>query len=95
MDLDGALKAFMSKRVRKYSQSDLEVISEAVKALNLNDGFIVCKDYVTDPQHQIHIHSTMIVAASRFPGSVDRGLEPYLVHRYFKSLSAWRKTSVR
>ena len=95
MELDRALKAFMSKRVRKYSQSDLEVISDAVKALNLTDEFTVCKDYVTDPHHQIHIHSTMIVAARRFPGSVDRGLEPYLVHRYFKGLSAWRKTSVR
>ena len=95
MDLDGALKAFMSKRVRKYSHSDLELISDAVKALNLSDEFIVSKDYVTDPHHQIHIHPTMIVAARRFPGSVDRGLEPYLVHRYFKSLSAWRKTSVR
>ena len=95
MDLDRALKAFMSKRVRKYSQGDLEMISGAVKALNLPDDFIVCKDYVTDPHHQIHIHSTMIVAAKKFPGSIDRGLEPYPIHRFFKSLSAWRKTSVR
>ena len=95
MDLDRALKAFMSKRVRKYSQGDLEMISGAVKALHLSDDFIVCKDYVTDPHHQIHIHSTMIVAARKFPGSIDRGLEPYLIHRFFKSLSAWRRTSVR
>lgn len=95
MNLERALKAFMSKRVRQYSQSDLEMISDAVKALNLADEFIVCNDYVTDPHHQIHIHSTMIVAARKFPGSIDRGLEPYPIHRFFKSLSAWRKTLVR
>jgi hypothetical protein len=95
VELDRALKAFMSKRVRKYSQSDLELIIDAVKALNLSDEFIVSKDYVTDPHHQIHIHPTLIVAARKFPGSIDRGLEPYSVHRFFKGLSAWRKTSVR
>ncbi len=95
MELDRALESFMSKRKRPYSQSDIQMIRDAVKSLKISDDFIVFKDYVTDPGHEIHIHSTMIVSSRSFPGSINRGIDPYRIHRFFVSLSAWRKRSSR
>jgi hypothetical protein len=90
MQLRNAIEIFASRRGKSYPVQDLEAITEAVTSLGLKGDFIVKEDYVTDPDHIIHIHPTMIVAAKKFPGSVNRGPKPYLVHVYFKRLSGWK-----
>ena len=90
MKLNSAIEIFASRRTRKYPEQDLDAISEAVTSLGLKDDFVVMEDYVTDPDHIVHIHPKMIVSAKKFPGSINRGPKPYLVHVHFKKLSGWK-----
>ena len=90
MKLSSAIEIFASRRGKRYPVQDLESITEAVSSLGLKGDFIVKEDYITDPDHIIHIHPTMIVSAKKFPGSVNRGPKPYSVHVHFKKLSGWK-----
>ena len=90
MNLESALREFMSGRRRGYSASDQKYIYEVVNFLGLHDVFEVKDDYVTDANHVIHIHPRMIVASKPFPGSINRGTRPYLVHTHFRKLSGWK-----
>jgi hypothetical protein len=90
MNLNSAIQIFASRRGKQYPLQDIEAITEAVSSLGLKGEFIVKEDYVTDPEHIIHIHPTMIVSAKKFPGSMNRGPKPYPVHVYFKRLSGWK-----
>ena len=90
MNLENALREFMSGRQRGYSASDQRCIREVVDFLGLHDLFEVKDDYVTDPEQVIHIHSRMIVASKPFPGSINRGSRPYPVHNNFRKLSGWK-----
>jgi len=92
MQLSNAIEIFASRRGKSYPVQDLEAITEAVTSLGLKGDFIVKEDYVTDQDHIIHVHPTMIVSARKFPGSVNRGPKPYPIHVYFKRLSGWKKS---
>ena len=90
MNLENALREFMSSRQRGYSAADQKCIYEVVNFLGLNNVFEVKDDYVTDPEQVIHIHPRMIVASRPFPGSINRGSRPYPVHTHFRKLSGWK-----
>ena len=90
MKLNDALQKFMADRPRgSYSETDKKVISAVVASLKLADEYIITQDYITDPNHVLHIHPTMVVASKRFTGSLDRGPKPYAKHVYFRKLSGW------
>lgn len=92
MNLELALQKFMSTRPRQsFSPEDKSAILAVVKSLKLPDEFSVTRDYITDPNHILHIHPTMVVATKRFAGCIDRGPKPYPKHVYFRKLSGWTK----
>ena len=90
MNLKEALLKFREGKRRGYSSSDLEVISEVVRKLSIEDNFFIKKDYVTDAHDRVHIHPTMVVATRAFPGSTNRGLKPYPDMPHFRKLSGWK-----
>ena len=89
MNLETALKEFRRGK-KSYSASDIAAITEIVTALGVGNSFIVKDDYIKDPADVIHIHPRMVVASRSFPRSINRGVHPYPVHRFFCKLSSWR-----
>lgn len=87
MNLDDALREF--RRGRPYNAADLATIRAAVAALGVAN-FGLHAHYVHDGADIVHVHATMIVSKRKFPGSVDRGPEPYPEWPHFVALTRWR-----
>lgn len=84
MNLETALAEFR-KNQQLFSALALAIIRESLAgAVKLN--FELSDDFVSDTDDLFHIHSTMIVAQQPFPGSVDRGPEPYKKWPHFRQL---------
>jgi hypothetical protein len=94
MNLESALGEFRRGK-KPLPDKDILRITEIVKALGVSGSYLVDKDYITDPSHIVHIHPTMVVASRAFPGAIDRGTDPYPVHRFFIALSRWRDPKKR
>jgi len=95
MKLEEALKLFRDGK-HAFPKSSLDLIIQAVGDVATAE-FIVKGDFVADTSDQFHIHPTMIVARIEFPGSVNRGPEPYTTYPHFLALSpiAYTSTTVK
>lgn len=97
-DLDKALTSFVIENSKtQWPASDMTKIKEVVLELGLDGArFAFNSNLVFDVeegnpwkknQGVLHIHSTMLVSQVPFKGSIDRGIEPYPLHRHFYALS--------
>lgn len=93
MKINDALTAFRNGK-QPFPKGTLEII---LRALGSSAGreFFVKEDYVADTEDQYHIHPTMIVSRTEFPGSINRGPEPYEAYPHFLALPQFVSTSAK
>lgn len=93
MSLIDALTAFRSGK-QPFSKDTIEVILRAVES-SAGCDFLVKEDFVADADDRFHIHPTMIVSRVEFPGSTNRGPEPYESYPHFLALPHFVYTSTK
>lgn len=91
MKLEEALRSFRHGK-QAFPKSSLDLITQALGDVATSE-FIVKGDFVADTSDQFHIHPTMIVARIEFPGSINRGPEPYPTYPHFLALPLFTYTS--
>ena len=93
MTLVEALRVFREGK-QAFPQGTLNLILRALGSSAAKD-FLVNEDFVADLDDNFHIHPTMIVSRSEFPGSINRGPEPYAAYPHFLALPQFAHNSVR
>lgn len=93
MRLSEALTAFRSGK-QPFPKNSIDLIHKALGTSTSNE-FHVSEDFVSDSHDQFHIHPTMIVSRSEFPGSINRGPEPYEAYPHFLALPQFAHRSVK
>jgi len=81
MNIDEAIKEFMSNRTTKYSQFDIGLIKAVVNELGLVEFEIYStlqklNLFIRDLDNNVHIHPTMIVSRLHFLGSTSPSRYP-------------------
>ncbi len=97
MNIDEAIKEFMSNRTTKYSQSDIGLIKAVVNELGVVEFEIYSAPqklnlFIRDLDNNVHIHPTMIVSKLQFFGSTFPSKFP--IHPYIVTLDGWLRDGI-
>lgn len=101
MNIEEVISQFETEHQGKYSKEDYELITTAMRNLDLVDFSIKYRNdlrtsdgshysiYFHDKSNLIHVHPTMIVAKQEFEGFQVGRKSKYLTYPYMVELSKW------